>query len=137
MDAKTTPHGVTIAREFTVKARAASVRAAFEGQALGMVGPHAQSVFDYAYAHQKSAMNAAIRDHVQNENPQAYAAVEQLYWLNLDKHDPEAIMTAQNAAQLQPQRDQRSGVITINIPGVGRTTWAAAVRAGYIGSKRK
>jgi hypothetical protein len=119
-----------------VRSKVATVRAAFEDQARAMVGPMAQEIFDYAYAHEPALMTQAIKDHVQNERHDAYDAVTQRFWETLDRRDPDAIFTAQNAQVLQPRREG-GGVISVMIPGVGRTSWGAAVRGGFIGSSKR
>jgi len=100
-----------------------------------MVGPNAQAIFDYANQHQPAMLKDAISRHVQQEDGRAYAAVVASFWQDLDKHNPEAIMTARNAAQLKPMRD-RSGNITVHAPGMPtRMSWASAVRAGFVGKR--
>jgi hypothetical protein len=118
-----------------VHARAATLRAAYETQAREMMGPNADAIIAYGNSSDRTTFRKAVDDHVQNENPDAYQALVRNYWLNLDRMDPNAIFTAQNADKLQPKKE-RDGTITVNIPGAGRLSWGAAVRAGFIGGKR-
>ena len=118
-----------------VRARADQLRAAHTQQAHNIVGENASAIFDYANQHQPALLRDAINKHVTQEDPLGYDKVVQAFWLDLPKH-PAAILTARNAAQLEPQRG-RDGTITVDIPGHGRTTWAAAVRAGLIGPPRR
>jgi hypothetical protein len=82
----------------------------------------AEHIIEYGRTHQPQMSHAAVRDHVMNENPGACDKLVEQYWLDLPRLDPNSILTAQNAQQLQVRKEGRNGEISLVIPGVGRTT---------------
>jgi hypothetical protein len=118
-----------------VNEKVATVRAGFEAQAHQLVGSNSQAIFDFGYQSEPRMMQEAIRAHTQFERSDAYDAVVQKFYETLDRRDPDAILNATNAAEFKPQRDARSGEITVTIGGM-KMSWGAACRAGFIGRRK-
>ena len=98
-----------------------------------MVGPQANDVFAWAYKNEPTLMREAIKAHVEQEDSRAYDAVTHAYWAALPKSNPDALLNATNAKELNVRRIGNE--IVIDIPRVGTMNFSAAVRAGFIVGK--
>jgi hypothetical protein len=109
-----------------VRAQEATVRAAYETQAREMMGPAAQAIIDYGNQIDRATFEKAGRDHALNGNPRAYDTLIRNFWSTLDTRNPDAILTAKNADQLNPRREP-NGTITVERDGQ-RMAWKTFVR---------
>ena len=63
---------------------------------------------------------------------EGFKAIAEKHMLNLDRTDAKAIVTSPDGIKLGARIEKASGEVSIEIPGRGRTTWGAAIRAGLI-----
>jgi hypothetical protein len=112
-----------------VKQQVAQLTEAFNQQALEYVGP---KVLEHARAHEMPALREAARTAVMTGSMEGFKAIAEKHMLSLDRTDAQAIVTSPDGIKLGAQFNKSTGEVTLEIPGVGRTTWGAAIRAGLI-----
>jgi hypothetical protein len=112
-----------------VKEQIASLTEAFNNQARDYVGDR---VLDHARQHDMAALKEAAREQAMTGSMHLYKAIAERHMAGLDKTDPQAILTSDDGRKLNARLDKRTGEVTLDIPGVGRTTWAAAIKAQLI-----
>lgn len=117
-----------------VQRRVGDVRAAFEQQAMDMsgAGEHLPAILQTIQAIDPKMVQVAINDHVRYGKTSAYDAVIDRYIYDLPKHNPEGLLNHPDWQQQYGIRQERNGDITIEIPGVGRVEWRAAINAKLI-----
>jgi hypothetical protein len=113
-----------------VSSRAATIQAAYRAQANEMAGPAAEQIFAWANQHDRAALRKAVDAHVKMEDPTAYDGIVRNFWMNLS---PEAILGAQNAAQVNPRRESNGSISVQTKDMPSRMSWQTAVRLGYVG----
>ncbi len=120
-----------------VRERAAGLHAAFTKQAMDMTGAGEglSVILETMNKINPTLVNKAIRAHVEEGKRNAYDEVINQYIYDLPKHDPQGFLAHPAAQALGARMEKRGGgdpVITIEVPGVGRVEWRAAIRANLI-----
>jgi hypothetical protein len=112
-----------------VKEQIGQLQTAFENQARDFVGDR---VLDHARQHDMAALREAAREQAMTGSMAGYRTIAERHMAGLDKTDPQSILTSDDGKKLNARLDKRTGEVTLDIPGIGRTTWSAAIKASLI-----
>jgi hypothetical protein len=112
-----------------VRQQVAQLQTAFENQARDYVGDR---VLDYARQHDMEGLKEAARMQAMTGSIEGYKAIAQRHMAGLDKTDPQSILTSNDGKRLNARLNKSTGEVVLDIPGVGSTSWGAAIRAGLI-----
>jgi hypothetical protein len=105
------------------------MQSAFHEQARGYVE---DKVLEHARLHDMDALRDAARQQVNTGSLEGYQKIAERHMLTLDRTDPQSIITSEAGIKLGARIEKSTGEVSIEIPGRGRTTWGAAIRAGLI-----
>jgi hypothetical protein len=112
-----------------VRQQVAQLQEAFTNQARDYVG---DKVLDHARQHDMAALREAAREQAMTGSMRGYQEIAQRHMAGLDRTDPQSILTSDDGKRLNARLNKSTGEVVLDIPGVGTTTWGAALKAGLI-----
>ena len=107
---------------------------AFTEQANAALGGNHAMILEYARAHQPQALRDAMTRQARDGTTAGYRALARSFTEDLATYNPSALL-ATEFAKANGVREERDGQITVEVPGMGRVGWRAAVRSGAIKPK--
>ena len=111
----------------------------FQAQAAAFAaqrGVDMEQFTDWARTHHAGDLKNAMQRHVQQRDVGAYGALVGRYMENLDRIDPQSILSAKFPDTGMSAFKAADGRIVLNIPGHGQVSWSAAVKAGLVSPRR-
>jgi hypothetical protein len=107
----------------------AQMQQAMETQAVNAAG---HEVLEWARSAQPEKLQAAAQQQALQGSLRGYGDLQKAYIGQLDRLNPAAIINSPDGRKMGARVEQ-NGEVSLDIPGVGRTTWGAALRGGLIG----
>jgi hypothetical protein len=104
-------------------------------QHLANEGVDGAKIWEWAQRNQPAALKEAVIGHGRSGNVRAWDGLAGQYLNGLEKRDPQAAVALASARGFVAAIDPDSKNVLVDVPGVGRTTFSAALRAGFLNHK--